>query len=68
MVDPGTEPFKPKKKQPNVIMYVGLQVRGLVSVGFPPRSVARPLSLFVSCVYTRVRAGVVLRVRTCVLV
>ena len=26
LVDPGVEPFKPKKGQPNVIMAVGLQV------------------------------------------
>jgi signal recognition particle subunit SRP54 len=27
LVDPGVEPYKPKKGQPNVIMAVGLQVR-----------------------------------------
>ena len=26
LVDPGVEPYKPKKGQPNVIMAVGLQV------------------------------------------
>ena len=26
LVDPGTEPYKPKKGKPNVIMFVGLQV------------------------------------------
>jgi len=29
LVDPGVEPYKPKKGQPNVIMAVGLQVRPL---------------------------------------
>lgn len=28
MVDPGIKPFQPKRKQPNVIMYVGLQGSG----------------------------------------
>jgi signal recognition particle subunit SRP54 len=27
LIDPGVEPYKPKKGQPNVIMAVGLQVR-----------------------------------------
>lgn len=27
LVDPGVEPYKPKKGQPNIIMAVGLQVR-----------------------------------------
>lgn len=27
LVDPGGEPYKPKKGQPNVLMAVGLQVR-----------------------------------------
>ena len=30
MLDPGKEPYQPKKKQPNVIMFVGLQVAALL--------------------------------------
>lgn len=33
LVDPGVEPYKPKKGQPNVIMAVGLQVS--TTVGYP---------------------------------
>jgi len=35
LVDPGVEPYKPKKGQPNVIMLVGLQVR---STSYPHES------------------------------
>jgi signal recognition particle subunit SRP54 len=30
LVDPGVEPYKPKKGQPNIIMAVGLQVQYLI--------------------------------------
>ena len=29
LVDPGIEAYKPKKGKPNIIMFVGLQVRSL---------------------------------------
>ena len=32
LVDPGVEAYKPKKGKPNVIMFVGLQVRILKMV------------------------------------
>jgi len=36
LVDPGVEPYKPKKGQPNVIMAVGLQVKSFcISPGSP---------------------------------